>query len=322
MPQARGTQSVFAIYDETTYATNPGTPAGQKLHLTKTGVKASQPLIRSDTLNADRAVNEPIRGNVDVSDAIEMEIGAESIGKLLKHTMGGVSTTGVGPYAHVLTPAALPVGFIFEKDFGANISGAGRFEYFNGCRIASASFSFPKEGHPKATFTLRGAKQTLAAAALDATLDNYGHTPFSAFEAAIQEGGAAIATVTEATINVDNDLDGDGYVIGGNGARVQLPEGFCLVTGTVSTLFADVGLFTKAVNNTESSLQLTLSRGDGLGSAGNESIVWLVNQLKYERTSPPIEGPRGVMATFSFQSYRKASTLPLTITLKNAVATL
>lgn len=322
MAQARGSQAVFALYDETTYGQNPGTPAGQKLYLTKFGVRAVQDLQRSETLTSDRIPVEPIAGNIDVVDSLAMEISAQDIGKLLKHLMGGVSTAGTNPYTHTITPGALPIGCILEKDHGANISGVGRFEYFNGVRFPSADFTFPKNGFPTAQFNVVGANGTLASSALDASLDDYGHTSFSAFDATIQEGGGAIAVVTEAKIRVDNDIDGDSYYIGGAGKRGQPQEGFCYVSGSITAMFADVTLFTKAVNRTESSLAITLSRGTGLGSAGNESISFTVNQLKYKRTSPAIEGPGGVLVAFDFESYRKGATAPLTIVVKNAVSAL
>lgn len=322
MPQARGSQAVFAIYDETTYGVNPGVPAGQKLYLTRFGVRSSQNLIDDDTLTSNRARNEPGVGNIDVSDGLAMVLSAQSLGKPLKHLLGAVATTGAGPYVHVLTPGDLPAGFILEKDHGANIAGSGRFEYFNGCKFAGAKFNFPREGLCTASFDVKGAKSTLAAAALDAALDDYGHTGFSAFEATVLEGGASIATVTAAEIDYSNDLDEEGYALGGAGVRRALSEGFAVVKGSITAMFEDASLLTKAINRTQSSLRITLTRGNGLGSAGNESIEFLVNQLKYERTSPPIEGPRGVFITLPFTAYRSGATAPMTVTLKNAVATL
>ena len=322
MPQARGSQAVFAIYDETSYGVTPATPAGQKLYLTRFGVASAQNLIDDDTLSSNRARIEPGRGNIDVAGALAMTLSAQSLGKPLKHLLGAVATTGVGPYEHTITPGDLPAGFILEKDHGANISGAGRVEYFNGCRFASAKFSFPREGWCSATFDVKGAKSTLASAALDAALDDYGHTGFSAFSASVQEGGTAIATVTAAEIDYSNDLDEEGYAIGGAGVRRALSEGFAVVRGSITAMFEDATLLTKAINATQTSLKVTLTRGDGLGSAGNESIEFLVNQMKYERTSPAIEGPRGLYITLPFVAYRSGTTVPLQITLKNAVATL
>lgn len=323
MPQARGTQTVSALIEEAVYKTTPGTPAGQKLYLTANSVQAQQNRLDSNTLTNSRERDQPIVGNLNVSGALDFELGAEWIGTLLKHCLGNNVTSGVGPYTHTMDIGDLPPGMIIEKDFGANISG-NRYQYFNGCRAASAVWTFPSEGYPTGTVNIIGAKETNDTTPLDATLDDNGNTPFSAFDATIEEGGASIAIVQQATINLDNGLDESIFVIDGSAERADLPEGFATVTGSITALFESTTLLDKAINGTESSLKVTASRGTGAGDAGNESIEFFVQQLLYERVSPPIVGPQGILITLPFKSYLNADgvTSALQITLKNAVATI
>lgn len=320
MPQARGSQGVFALFTETTYGTDPGSPAGQKLYLTRFGVQSTQSRIDSNTLTASRERAKPAAGNIGVAGAVACEIGAEWMGTLLKHALGSNATTGAGPYTHTMTLGDLPVGMVLEKDHGSNISGSGRYEKFNGCRVARCGFEFPTEGYCTAGFDVIGAKDTLGASPLDASLDDNGHTPFSAFDATIQEGGGAIAVVTAASIQLDNGLDDSVFTVGGAGVRRALPEGFATVSGQISALFEDATLLNKAIGGTETSLKITLSRGTGAGSAGNESIEFFVQQMLYERATPPVEGPRGLLITLPFKAYKSGSNSALKITLKNAVS--
>lgn len=322
MPQARGTQTVVALFEESTYATDPGAPDGKKLYVVSSGLKGSQSLINSNTLDASRSRTRPSRGNIDAGGQIQTEVSAENIGTLLKHSMGSNTTTGTGPYTHTLTLGSLPTGLVIEHDFGSNISGTGRYEKFNGVRVGRASFSFPTEGICTANFDMKGAKTTLGSAPLDATLTDPGHTPFSSFQATILEGGSAIATVTDCTIDIDNELDAGVYAIGGAGQRRALPEGFSTVSGSITALFEDATLLTKAINDTASSLKITLSRGTGLGSAGNESIEFLVQNLVYERTSASIDGPSGLKITLPFQAFRSGGANGLQVIIKNALATI
>ena len=325
MPQARGTDSVFALYEESTYATNPGVPAGQKLYLTANNIQAAQPRIPSNTLLGNRERSEGLLDNINVSGTLDCEIGAEWMGTLLKHTLGNNATTGADPYTHTMDlQADLPTGLIIETDYGSAISGSGRVKYFNGCKIGGVTFNFPTAGPLTASFSLVGAKETSATSALDASLDDNGHTSFGGFDiGTIEEGGGAIATVQSATITLDNGLDESLYVIGGAGQRRALPEGFATVTGTVVALFEDATLLTKAENSTESSLKIIASRGDGLGSAGNESMEWFVQQLKYARNSVPVPGPEGLLVSLNFESYLNSdgTTSALQMITKNAVAT-
>jgi hypothetical protein len=322
MPQPSGTNCVVAIFDETTYATDPGAPDGQMLYVVSSGVRPQQNLQDSNTLTGARARARPTRGNIDVSGSIEVELSAENHGKLLKHAMGLVNTTGAGPYTHVLTLGALPVGMAIEHDYSSAISGAGRYEKFNGCRVSSFSVSIPTEGAVTASFDIRGAKSTLGATALDGTLTDTGHTPFSSFQASILEGGIPIATVTAVELQVNNDLDDSVFAIGGQGTRRALPEGFASVTGQITALFEDASLLNKALNDTASSLKLTLSRGTGVGTAGNESIEIEVQNLVYELTGPGVPGPRGLQLQMPFRAYRLGGDNGLKVTIKNAIATL
>lgn len=320
MPQARGSQSATALFEETAFGVDPGSPSGTLVYVKSNGLQSSQNLIDSETLGGSRERTAPGLGNIDAGGDIVTELSAENDGTLLKHALGSVVTTGAGPYVHTINTGDLPVGMVLEKDFGANLAGPGRYEKFNGSRVGGASFKFPSEGQVEATYSTKAAKSTLGSAPLDATLTDNGHTPFTAFQATILEGGSAIATVTDAEIKIDNELDDSVFVIGGAGVRKDLPEGFATVSGSITTIFDSEALLVKAINGTQSSLKITLSRGNGLGSAGNESIEFLVNQLIYERTSPSIDGPGGVVASFNFKGFRSGATGGLTVTVKNAIA--
>lgn len=413
MAQARGTDFSLILYEEDTYGSDPGAPAGVVIHSRGTSLGANQNLQDDPTLNSNRAQAEPGKGNVDVSGDIPVTANAESMAWLLKHLMGVVVTgrpisqqpanvtgvvaeyaektatpgaagnlaftavgstltwtangdtagtpvdvsaggvftlqsgtggealtvtvtagglpgadqsdaniTVVNAYEHRFTIGDLPVGLTFDKDFGPAISGSGRVEGLNGCRINAATLRFPQEGYPEGTFSLVGAKQVLRTTALDATPIDPGHTGFTAFTAAVKEGGATIATLKEADITVNNDLDTDGYVLGGSGTRVQLPEGFATVGGRVRGLFTSAALLDKAVNDTESSLQIDLTRGDGWGTAGNEFVGFTVQQLKYELTSIPVDGPKGIVVDMPFKSYRKGSDNGLLVTVRNQIDTI
>jgi len=321
MAQARGTQTTFTLVEETAYGTTPGTPAGQQLYLTANNIQANQTLIDSNTLQANRERDQPVEGNISVTGTLDFELGAEWSGTLFKHIMGNNVDSGSDPYTHTMDlQDDLPAGFMVETDYGSNISGD-RYRYFNGLRVASASLTFPAEGFCTASVNVIGSNESADSSPLDASIDDNGNTPFSAFLATIEEGGGSIATVLSATINLDNGLDESSYVIGNSGVRTALPEGFATVTGTLTAQFDSVTLLDKAIAGTESSLKIMLTRGDGLGSAGNEYMEFFVQQLLYERTTPPITGPAGVIVTLPFKSYLSGSTSALQVIIKNAVAT-
>lgn len=321
MPQARGTETTVALIEESAYGVTPGSPVGTKFYVVSSALRASQNLIRSNTLTATRARAKPSRGNISVAGQIQTEISAENIGTILKHAMGGVTTTGAGPYTHTYALGSLPVGMQIEHDHGSAISGAGRYELFSGVRVASMTIDLPTEGMATIGFDLRGAGSELTSSPADATLTDNGHTPFSSFEAVLLEGGSSIATVTQVNLQLSNELDESLYAIGGGGRRRALTEGFSTVTGTITAMFESAALLNKAINGTTSSLRMTLSRGTGNGSAGNEFVEFFVESLLYQRTSPGIDGPQGLMLELPFESFLVGGNPGFSAVVKNAVAT-
>jgi hypothetical protein len=318
MPQARGINFVGTMFEETEYGVEPASPEGFKIYGTSFGLQSTQNLIDSEILNGERARSRPARGNIDVSGAFPTELAAEWMVPILKHALGSIDTTGSGPYEHVLTIGDLPIGLTFEKDHGPAISGSGRYERFYGCRVASMALEFPVEGYCTASFDIRGRDSALKSAAFDSDPLDAGHTSFFSTQVtSILEDGDAIATVQSATINLDNGLDDSIFGLGGGGKRRALPEGFASVTGELTALFEDAALLTKIIDGTSSSLKIVLSRGDGLGTAGNESMEFLVQNLDFERVGVPVPGPAGLTLTVPFRAYRVTTDAGLEITVKN-----
>lgn len=317
MGRAAGSKAVIVFDEETTYGADPASVNGRKLFLVKENLRASRNLIADDTLRGNRNQVLPEGGNIDVSGGISVNIAETAHATLLKHLLGAVTTTGAAdPYTHVLKVGSLPVGLVIEKGFTDLV----QYFKYNGCRVAKASFKFPKEGFITADFDIKGAKETVSGTAYDSTVTELAYGGFSHAKMSIEEGGSAIATVVEAEITIDNDLDAEGYVIGGAGQRKDLPEGFAIVSGKLSAFFDSITLYNKAVNLTETSLKITLDKG----VTPARSIEFFIPELVYERNAPVVEGPKGVMVELPFKAYydNGADASALKITLKNGLATI
>lgn len=318
MGRPRGIDAAFALFEEDTYGAAPDTPSGIKLRLRSCGVRATQTYQQDESLDG-RTGKKPIPDVLDVAGPIVSEFTPEQMGLLFKHLLGSVDTTGASaPYTHVITHGALPTGFTLEQDYGARAPSAGRYSQFHGCKIVSGAFEFAGSGKVNASLELRGASQEYAADPLDATPTDLGHTPFSVFDLAIQEGGVAIAKVRSVSFNVTNSFDEEDYRIGGEGVRGSLDEDRVEISGEVTAVFDSMALLDKAMANTESSITITAAHGDGLGTAGNESVKLDLKQLVYSRQGPVIEGPAGVLVTLPFTGYGNG----LEVTVLSPIATL
>ena len=144
-----------------------------------------------------------------------------------------------------------------------------------------------------------GCKETLAATTFDAVAKAVNFLPFQNLNATIKEGGVTVANILSCDINFDFGLDGDSYAIGGKGFRTYIDPGIVSISGTIKAFFQNKDLLNKAVNGTESSLELRLEQDDW-------SLTFKLPELVYERQSPGIDGPRGVNIELPFKAYYRA----------------
>jgi len=142
------------------------------------------------------------------------------------------------------------------------------------------------------------------------------HT-FSRYEMAdgsAKEGGVSTELLRTLSMNVSNNLDGDGFTIGGGGVRRRLPSGIAGVSGSISAVFEDDTILEKANEDTETSLELAFTHPDG-----ESSLTFNIDELEYQFSSPDIAGPQGVVLDLDFQAYYQddADATAIKVTLVN-----
>ncbi|MBL4761541.1 MAG: hypothetical protein JKY93_02450 [Gammaproteobacteria bacterium] len=326
LPQARGKDTTFAIFDEDLgeFGNDPAAPNGFIMHLLSYGITESLELIADETIIAGRGVARPTAGDITGDGALVGNMNGTSFAKLLKHVMGSVATTGAGPYTHVFEIGDLPVSALFELDNGTVLAGPGRYEKANGRRIASADFSFGDKGQAGFTLNTMGKKINKAATPLDATLTDLGHRSFSMFSATLEENGVAFASAKTVSVKIDNELGDSSRVIGGGGEAQGFPEGRGAVSGSMAGLLTTAGqaLIDKGFAGTSTSLKITLKHGSGDGSAGNESIEFMLDNIAFKPKSSEVSGVNGREFSMDFDGFESGGNLGLKITIKNAIATM
>jgi len=116
------------------------------------------------------------------------------------------------------------------------------------------------------------------------------------FNLTMEEGGSSIANLKSCSLTFSNNIDTSQFVIGSAGEVGALPAGVASVTGSITALFENDVLLTKAENHTESDLDL-------IWTSGSYSLTLQVPELVYSPSSPTVSGPAGVEATLNFQAY-------------------
>jgi len=322
MAQARGSNARIIIQKETTFKTQP-TPASPELvYFRSETLRSSRNLITTETIRGDRNDVKPVLGNVDVNGDIVMELHPYT-GLFWYGALGKVTTTGTTvPYTHTITVGTSIPSFFIEKGF----TDLGVYDQYLGCKVNSLKLNIVPEGFQEMTVTFMGVKENIATSTFSATPTDRGFTPYSGFAiATVEEGGTALGYATAIdSLTINNNLDGNSYVIGGSGERRYIPEGVVTVTGTLRVLFESKDLYQKALNSTESSLKIVYKFGTGAGSAGNEYLEIYIPELIYQPQAPTISGRGGILVELPFQAYYENSTdaTAIKVTLKNTQATL
>ncbi len=301
-----------ALYDEVTYAVSSGLTLGMLAYYVECGLAASRNAVQSNVISMDRSRSLPGLGNLDLSGPFKVELAPQDVGFYLRHILGAPVTVGASaPYTHTFRPSTLPVGLLVEKNWvTAGITS--KVEHFLGGKVAEATFDFPQEGAATLSMTIQGSKYTIAAAPLDATLADPGHTGWFAPDVSINIGGSACLIAKSASIKISNNLQTDRYALGTGGLRVDMPEGFADVSGSVNVI-VDTTLFSafidKAQARTDTALEVICTFGTGTGaSAGNEKLSLKLDHAIIDLTSVPINSPAGVEVSFNFTGYKSGGT--------------
>ena len=214
-------------------------------------------------------------------------------GYWLKLGFGAPTTTAQGSgKKHVFKIGPDMPSATFEQGY-KDIS---TYQQFSGVRMNKMSLNFGGDSELTASIDVMGCKETMAAVPFDTAPKSITFTPFENLEATIKEGGVTVANVLSMSLDIDFGLDGDSYAIGGKGFRTYIDTGIIGVSGTIKAFFQNMDLLNKAVNGTESSLELTLTKG-------TNSLTIKLPELIYERNSPGIDGPKGVNIELPFKAY-------------------
>jgi hypothetical protein len=311
MPQASGSAARFTYVEESAWGTTPGSPTMKALAAAVYGESFGGSIdeLRSNAISASRAVQGVRGGPIGVQGSIPIELPWLGIGTILKGVLGGKTTTGAGPYTHVLKRAATVPSFSIEKGF----TDIGQYIVMRGCKMNSLSIALDPTALVTGTLTLQGKDQTASGTALG-TPAALTHTPFAVWEGAAQEGGSA-ATIVGANFTITNNLNGPRQV----GSRYigALTEGQGEATGDVQLLFQDLTAYNKWANETQSSLKFTFTNGPNSVEFNFPKVIYTGD------ATPKIANAQGVLVPLQFRGVYDGTALSdVVITIINTEATI
>ena len=298
MTNATGAQHEIDYIPEVTFGTTPATPAMTLIRHTGTTLALAKETLQSEEVRSDRQIADFRHGNKSVGGDISGELIYGAYDDLLEATLGGTWT--------VDTPTAgtdqLKVGetltsFTMRRFF----SDITQYEVFTGVRFSGLSISIQPNQIATISLSCNGKDMTtsnIAGATQNAANTN---TPFSGHEAGtIKEGGTTYAGITGIELSLENGLE-SAFELGSDTTGEHI-IGRSNVTGTVTAYFSDQTLMNKFINETESSIEFTMT-----DPAGN-TLRFVIPRVKYTGGQPDVSGEGGVLLSMPFQALYDTTT--------------
>lgn len=283
MPFNQGSRTGLAFVEEVTFGTTPVTPTMVDLPFNTHSLDLSKSAVTSSQIRPDRQVQVFRHGQRQVGGSIEVEFRADAYDILLESacfgdfSVGGVLKVGTTPK------------FMTVEERNLDIT---QYRRFTGCGVSSLAVNCTPNQMVTMNFNLVGKDMTTSASPLDASIDAApAEPPFDSFTATISEGGSALAIVTSVNFTIDNALSPT-FVVG-SATTPQLEYGMANVSGELTCYFENLTLYNKFINETESSLVLTLTDGD-------DTYEFDFHKIKYSGGSLPLQSPQSRILTMPF----------------------
>lgn len=289
-----GSRHSLAYVSESTYGTTPATPTFTPMRNKGVSLALKKGSIESEEIRADRQISDFRHGTYQVGGDIEAELSFGSFDDFLEACFCGTWTT------NVLKAGTTRRSFTIERRF-SDMSSSSQYHRFTGCEVSSLKLSIAPGKIIGATFGLVGQDMALSNTAISGSTYSAVSTslPMTSFSGTIQEGGSAIAQITEIQLTIENGIE-PRYVVG-SAKTIRPSIGRSKCTGQISAYFEDVALLNKYINETESSLYFEIEDGTG------KEYDFTLPRIKYTGGQPDVKGEGPVVITFPFQALYNSS---------------
>jgi len=180
--------------------------------------------------------------------------------------------------------------------------------WFRGGKVKKLSLSLSDSGVLSASFDMLGANENAivddsgAAAPYDASPVELPIAKYEKAHLSIVEGGALSTNrITTYTLDVDFGLEGKATINAPEkaGELGDITENIMEISGKLEALFKDATFLDKALGFETSSLEALLRR-EGY------QLSFKMEELKYEQSTPSIDGPAGVLESHNYQGFYAA----------------
>jgi len=286
MAFAQGSRSSLSYIVESTFGT---TPAGnfQNLPFTSHSLNMTKDRVEGTDIQADRMSRVDRHGNRTVAGDIQADLRDTDFDELIEGAMMSTWAT------NVIKIGTTPKYFSIE-DYAADID---QSRLFTGCSVNTLSVALAPNAMVAGTFGLVGKNMAISATekTQDAATDA---SPFDAYSGDLEIGGTTSAIVTAMDFTLTNGV-APTFVVGDDSAP-SLEVGNAVIEGSLSVYFEDEAMINRFINETETSLKVTV--GDNAGTPN--TLEFFFPRCKINSADVGVDGPTSRMIAMSFVALR------------------
>jgi hypothetical protein len=285
MAFAQGSRSSLAYIAETAFGTTPATPTFANLPINSHSLDLTKDRVEGNEIQADRMPRVDRHGNKQATGSLEVDLRKGDFDELIESAFLNSYVTDV------LKVGTTPKFFSME-DAANDIS---QFRLFTGLSVSSMSVSIAPNQMVTGSFDMVGKSMTQSAAtgSTGAPTASSTNAPFDSYSGTISDGGAGISIVTSIDFSLTNSF-APTFVVGSDSAQ-QLEFGRAVVEGTMTVYYEDETLINKFLNETESSISVTVN-----DPTGASAYTFDFPRVKYNGASVPLQNPQSRLITLPF----------------------
>lgn len=322
MSRAVGSNAIIKFCQEANWGVTPASPSiVYGINLRSETLGSSRNLFESEMINQYRTVIGLGEGNKAVAGGFTSDLLPEGLEVMFMHLLGNptVSTTGSGPYTHVMKGSSGYLqGMTVEKGF----SDINQFMTYTGCRVNSMTLNLVQEGFHDVTFDLIGKAEALnSTSQIGGPAPVYGNkNGFTGYQCTISiDAGAGyvdLTNIVSGSITINNNIETDGYVLG-SAFRASAQYGKRSVEGNLSVFFEDATMYGYYANGTEVKLKFTFDNGIG------QQMIFEFTKCKLGGESPKIASAGGLNLPMTFRArYDTDTSTDVTLTIVNTLSSI
>lgn len=286
MAFAQGSRSSLAYIAETAFGTTPATPTFAYLPFNTHSIDLTKDRVEGNEIQSDRMTRVDRHGNKQAGGSVEVDLRKGDFDEFIESAFFSSFST------NVVKVGTTPKYFTIE-DAAEDIS---QYRTFTGMAVSGMSVSIAPNQMVSTTFDMVGKDMTQAA-----TTASTGGTPtaatsnqpFDSYSGTISDGGSAVSIVTSIDFSIQNSL-APTFVVGSDAAQ-SLEYGRAVVEGTMTVYYEDATLINKFLNETESTIEVSVD-----DPTGANSYTFLFPRVKYNGASVPVQNPQSRLITMPF----------------------